>query len=83
MAGNSNNLPGGQSTTDLGPLTLCVSDGSWLFTLSDPQEMLLELPSDYEDLLVERLGKLRKEAEPPPLVMDLENIPGSAVANSA
>lgn len=60
---------------DLGPLSLAALDDEWRFTLSDPQEMLLELPSDYEELLANRLGDFRKNAEPPPVVMDLENVP--------
>ena len=62
------------ANVDLGPLALAISGGDWRFQLSNPNEMLLELPSDYEELLARRLAELSGDSPPPRLVMDMENI---------
>lgn len=59
----------------LGPLTLTQEGDRWRFTLTTPSEMMLELPSDYEQFLSERLEPLLRAAELPPIEMDLRGLP--------
>ena len=63
-------------TPDLGPLTLTQERDRWRFTLTTPGEIMLELPSDYERFLTERLRPLLGPAAPPAIEMDLQGLPG-------
>ncbi len=65
----------GGAPLDLGPLELWVGDRQWCFRLSAPDEMTLELPPDYENVLRKRLGPMLEGKPEPVLVMDLENLP--------
>jgi anti-anti-sigma regulatory factor len=62
-------------TPDLGPLTLTQEGDRWRFTLTTPSEMMLELPSDYERFLTERLEPMLRASALPPIEMDLRGLP--------
>jgi ABC-type transporter Mla MlaB component len=60
---------------DLGPLTLAAARDRWRFTLTNPNEMTLELPPDYEQFLRKRLEPFLKSRAEPAIEMDLEDLP--------
>jgi anti-anti-sigma regulatory factor len=56
-------------------LTLAAARDRWRFTLTNPNEMTLELPPDYEQFLRKRLEPFLKSRAEPAIEMDLEDLP--------
>lgn len=57
---------------ELGPLTMRQTAHGVVFTLSEPGDIALELPTDYEQVLARQLAEL---AGAPGVAVDLHGIP--------
>ena len=75
MTESTSDRPAMDEPPDFGPLTLTQEGDRWRFTLTAPSEIMLELPSDYERFLTERLGPLLGTAKAPAIEMDLQDLP--------
>lgn len=60
---------------ELGPLTLSIDGPHWGFRLTNPTEMTMELPPDYEEFLRKKLRRHLPGDKPESLAMNLEEMP--------
>ena len=65
----------GPQTCELGPLTLTLAAPHWEFRLTNPTEMTMELPPDYEEFLRKKLHRHLQGGAPQSLMMNLEELP--------
>ena len=58
--------------TDLGPLRIREHGDGWRVTLSTPDEVMLEIPSNFERALAKKLATMFPAKDKPTITMDLE-----------
>jgi anti-anti-sigma regulatory factor len=76
MNNPTSNRPAPGEDKDLGPLTLARDGDHWRFTITSPNEVMLELPPDYERFLTKALDRLERASREVQIEMDLGNLPG-------
>ena len=67
--------PNAPETCELGPLTLAIDGTTWRFRLTNPTEMTMDLPPDYEELLRKKFRRFLGNSMPERLLMNLADIP--------
>lgn len=67
--------PNARQTCELGPLTLTLEGSRWGFSLTNPTEMTMDLPPDYEEFLRKKLRRHFQAGEPQEVAMNLEDLP--------
>lgn len=56
---------------DLSPLELCKEGNKLRFSLKQPEELIVELPPDYETFLSKQLGEILADETQPEAEIDL------------
>ena len=62
-------------TLDLGPLTMTCEGDTCRFTLTAPEQMMLDVPPQYDRRLSEQLADVFAAGSESAIVMDLQGLP--------